>query len=252
MPELEIDTINDVLPTVLRNLDDSVEYPGRVPPSVDFPVTSPNDTPQAPLKTTSAPIGTTLPSIEEKRGPSADGLRPKLDRQWMTERPKPAARASAILQFRRQDTNISALNEALWNAQQRQDDNSSSSSSSSSSSEDEEEQQKGQGGKHRLAARGRKGRIGSGDIPGQGGKRYSRFTVGNENFRTKGKVDKKDGRLNINVNETGNKRYLVKALGVSFMKQICRVEGDQLEGTETDPLSPVLSRAGRSGIESVF
>jgi hypothetical protein len=71
MPKLEIDTINDVLPTVLhQNLDGSVEYPGRVPPSVDFPVTSPKDTPQAPLKTTSAAIGTTLLPIEEKCRPT--------------------------------------------------------------------------------------------------------------------------------------------------------------------------------------
>jgi hypothetical protein len=228
MPELHVDTVNDVLPTVLRNPDGSVEYPSRVPPPVDFPVSSPHGTPQAPLKTTSAPIdaqAVTLPPIEENRGLSADGPRPKLDRQWMTERPKPATRISAIPKFRRQGTNISSLNEALWNAQQRQDD---TSSSYSSSSEDEEQQQTMQDKKNRLAGRGRKGRVGSGDVLEQGGKRYSRFVVGNENFRTKGKVDKKDGRLNISVNETGNKGYLAKALGASFLKHIGPMDGDQL------------------------
>ena len=246
---VDTDTLNDVLPTVLRNPDGSVEYPGRVPPSVEFPVISPNDTLQAPLKTASAPIdakGTTLSAINENCGPSAEGTRPKLDQQWATERPKPATRASTIPKFRRQGTNISALNEALWNAQRWQDD-TSSSSSSSSSSEDEEEQ-KVQDRKHRLAGRGRKGRIGSGDLPGHGEKRYSRFAVENENFRTKGKVDKKDGRLNISVNETGNTGYLAKALGAPFLKHIGPLEGDQLEGTETEPLSPALTRAGRSGI----
>jgi hypothetical protein len=246
MPELDIDTLNDVLPTVLRNPDGSIEYPGRVPPSVDFPVTSPNRTPQAPLKTISTPVDATLPPIEEKRGSSADGPRPKLDRQWMTERPKPATRASAIPQFRRQGTNISALNEALWNAQQQMDD--TSSNSSSSSEEDEDEEQKLYDGKYRLAGRGGKGRTGSGDAPGQGGKRYARFAVGNENFKTKGKVDKKDGRLNISVNETGNKGYLANALGASFLKHRSPIGGDQLEGTETEPLSPALRHAGRSGI----
>jgi hypothetical protein len=95
---------------------------------------------------------------------------------------------------------------------------------------------------------GRKGRTGSGNMPGHSSRRYSRFAVGNENFRTKGKVDKKDGRLNISVKETNNTGYLAKALGASFLKHVGPMEGDQLERTETEPLSPALSRAGRSGI----
>jgi hypothetical protein len=248
---VDTDTLHDVLPTVLRNPDGSVEYPGRVPPSVEFPVTSPNGTLQVPFKTTSAPInaqGVILPPIKEKRGRSVEGTRPKLGRQWVTEHPKPATRVSAIPQFRRQGTNISALNEALWNAQLLQDDTSSSSFSSSFSSGDEEEEQNLQDRKHRLAGRVRKERTGSGDVQGHSGKGYSRFAVGNENFKTKGKVDKKDGRLNISVSETGNKGYLAKALGASFLKHIGPMERDQLEGIETEPLSPVLSRAGRSGI----
>lgn len=42
---------------------------------------------------------------------------------------------------------------------------------------------------------------------------YSRFNVGNEHFKTKGKVSKRDGRLNISVNETEGTGYLAKALG---------------------------------------
>jgi len=192
MSALCVDTdLNDVLPTILRNPDGSIEYPSRIPPAVDFPVTSPNGTPQAPLKTASAPLDTkvqTLPPITEKAAPS-EVPRPKLDRQWMTERLKPATRRSALPQFRRHGTNISALNEALWNPLRHHDD-TMSSSSSSSSSEDEEEPQQVEGKKHR---RGRKGRTSSGDIPGQSGERYSRFAIRNEDFRTKRKVDKKDG-----------------------------------------------------------
>jgi hypothetical protein len=247
---VDTSSIVDVLPTVLRNPDGSIEYPSRVPPAVDFPVTSPNGTPQAPLKTASAPLDAqvkTLPPITEKRAPSEDGPRPKLNRQWMTERPKPATRTSAVPQFRRQDTNISALNEALWNQQRYEDDTASSSSSSSSSSEDEEEPQQVQGKRHgRLAGRGRKGRSDSGNMPEQSGKRYSRFAVGNENFRTKGKADKKDGRLNISVKETNNTGYLAKALGASFLKHLGPMEGGNLGGTTEEPISPQLSRTGRS------
>ena len=45
---------------------------------------------------------------------------------------------------------------------------------------------------------------------------YSKFSVGNDNFKTKGKVDKTSGRLDISINETANRGYLAKALGASF------------------------------------
>lgn len=45
---------------------------------------------------------------------------------------------------------------------------------------------------------------------------YGRFSVGNDDFRTKGKVDKTSGRLDISVNETSNHGYLAKALGASL------------------------------------
>lgn len=45
------------------------------------------------------------------------------------------------------------------------------------------------------------------------GQSYSHFNVGNDHFKTKGKVSKRDGRLNISVNETEGTGYLAKALG---------------------------------------
>lgn len=52
----------------------------------------------------------------------------------------------------------------------------------------------------------RKRRRGSGSGP------YSKFSVGNQHFRTRGRVSKRDGRLKISVNETANSGYLAKAL----------------------------------------
>jgi UDP:flavonoid glycosyltransferase YjiC (YdhE family) len=47
----------------------------------------------------------------------------------------------------------------------------------------------------------------------------SRFSIGNDQFRTRGRVAK-DGRLNISVNETANSGYLAKALGATLKKHL--------------------------------
>ncbi|KAK2066533.1 hypothetical protein P8C59_000340 [Phyllachora maydis] len=48
--------------------------------------------------------------------------------------------------------------------------------------------------------------------------RYRKFRVGNDNYRTKGKVSRKDGRLDISVKDMSNTGYLAKALGMAFAK----------------------------------
>jgi len=45
------------------------------------------------------------------------------------------------------------------------------------------------------------------------GHSYTRFKMGNENVTSKGRVSKRDGRLNISINETANSGYIAKALG---------------------------------------
>ncbi|KAL8793642.1 MAG: hypothetical protein Q9195_003794 [Heterodermia aff. obscurata] len=45
---------------------------------------------------------------------------------------------------------------------------------------------------------------------------YGRFSVGNENYKAKGKVNKTSGRLDISLNDTANRGYLAKALGASL------------------------------------
>ncbi|EME82537.1 glycosyltransferase family 1 protein [Pseudocercospora fijiensis CIRAD86] len=45
------------------------------------------------------------------------------------------------------------------------------------------------------------------------GRSYSRFKVCNDQLKTKGRVSKRDGRLNISINETANSGYLAKTLG---------------------------------------
>ena len=57
---------------------------------------------------------------------------------------------------------------------------------------------------------------------------YRKFALGNDNYRSKGKVDKNDGRLNISVKDTSNSGYLAKAIGATFMKHI----GHDQDGAE--------------------
>jgi hypothetical protein len=68
---------------------------------------------------------------------------------------------------------------------------------------------------------------------------YSRFQVGNEHFRTKGKVSKWDGRLKISVNETANTGYLAKALGASVRNRMNLIgRPEQKESCKLSPEPP--------------
>ena len=62
---------------------------------------------------------------------------------------------------------------------------------------------------------------------------YSKFSVGNEGYRTRGRVSKRDGRLNISLQEIGNHGYLAKALGATLKHRF----GEDKEG-QVEPLSP--------------
>ncbi|KAK4106042.1 glycosyltransferase family 1 protein [Parathielavia hyrcaniae] len=89
----------------------------------------------------------------------------------------------------------------------------SSSSSSSSSDEDEEEEPT-----HRKGHKWKKGKP-----EGKKGKedRYrNRFLIDDENFNTKGRISKRDGRLNISLSDTSNTGYLAKALGAAARKMV--------------------------------
>ena len=59
--------------------------------------------------------------------------------------------------------------------------------------------------------------------------RYGRFSVGNDDFKTKGKVDKTSGRLDISLNETSNRGYLAKALGASLHHHLATSHGQRHE-----------------------
>jgi hypothetical protein len=149
-------------------------------------------------------------------------------RMWQTERPQPG-RHDTIPEMFRRGTQLSALRGGVFdysNIEQRRqqddtDDDSSSSSSSSSSDESSDDENPPQ---HKRPAwtRGKSSKEQEKkslkSARHQRNQAYKRFNVRNDNFRSKGKVSKNDGRLNISVNETGHSGYLAKALGASFLK----------------------------------
>lgn len=131
----------------------------------------------------------------------------------MTERPAPAQRGS-LLRIRREKTGH--VPTVLNNAAGGHDPDDSTSSSEDDLPTKPEAVSSDLSGQ----SLNRKGH--SGSVPGADGKdrsgsdQFGRFAVGNNNYKTKGKVSKRDGRLNISVNETNNRGYLAKALGASL------------------------------------
>jgi len=158
-------------------------------------------------------------AIEEEDPALTERKRPEIAKQWQTERPPLVTRTSLpSTRITRRATNVSLLNEAIWNKPDGDDD---FSSDSSSDAEDDLLATKNQRGG------GRKGSKGS----------YRKFNVGNEDYSTKGRVSKRDGRLNISVNETSNRGYLAKALGANFLKSLSSSSPGQMKSDKADTLS---------------
>lgn len=91
-------------------------------------------------------------------------------------------------------------------------------SSSSSSSEDISVAKRRRPAAHRAATEIRKDNH-------KGAKKsrvddFSKFAVGNDNFRTKGRVSKTSGRLDISLNELSKPGYLAKALGSTLQHDL--------------------------------
>ena len=50
--------------------------------------------------------------------------------------------------------------------------------------------------------------------------RYRKFNLGNDKYKSTGRVSKNDGRLKISVSDTSNTGYLAKALGATFRRRL--------------------------------
>lgn len=217
-----------------------------IPPPLEFPFPpksnsisagAPSDPPTNGVPSTNGKSTTTSNPTAQANGLATKELggissrpRPALaNNKFVTERPVPAQRGSLLGMRRGKTGNVrTALQNAAWQSD-------SSSSSSSSSSEDEDVAKRRPAHAARRPTRG-KAASDSTKKRRDSDEQYSRFKVGNENFKTKGKVSKKDGRLNISVNETANRGYLAKALGATLKNHF---HPGKVEEDHEKPLSPL-------------
>lgn len=201
-------------------------------------------------------LGTTAPKPKMKRvGTAPSGpARPSIDRTWQTERPKPAPRTSTLLGgMKRRVTGNAATRRAPYSYQFEE---ASSDSSSSSSSEEEGEAQR----KRRFREKQKQEKAKAAEEkdrrrrkPAKRSETYNKFALGNEHYKTKGKVSKKDGRLNISINETANSGYIAKALGQSIKHHLDipnRHTGSQQQ-QQHQADHPDLGEAEKSDVESI-
>lgn len=218
-----------------RNSNESSQDPSRTPSEIaphHASVPSRN-----PLVNNGAPTPSKTPATPSL-GRATEALRPQAKRRFKSERPVPSQRKSTFLRPRRGYTgHVPTLLNTGAGAHSSEDDSSSS---------DNESDMKLASRPSNLSGRTPSPRGHAGSVPEahQNGRRrssggqFGNFSVGNENYKTKGKVSKRDGRLNISVNETNNHGYLAHALGATLQHHFKRSRDDdepELEQT----LSPL-------------
>ncbi|KAI9849857.1 MAG: hypothetical protein M1837_000071 [Sclerophora amabilis] len=175
--------------------------PAVIPQAVEFPY---------PRSSGDSSRNGPIPSTETK-GLSRPERRPRLARKAVTEQPSPRRRSSKPALKKTTTGGSTALNEAVWTSGLFSD----SDSLSSSGSETEQYFQRKRS-RHGSKSNTRKSNAIAGDTKDADTEPYSRFAVGNDEYKTRGKVSKRDGRLNITVSEITNSGYLAKALGATL------------------------------------
>ena len=123
----------------------------------------------------------------------------------------------------RRGTDVAGPRRAAW--AQPNDSGYTSSSSEASSDEDEEPQGvitmplRWTGLGRKRTASDIKGRRSS-TTDAKARSQYRKFNLGNDKYKSKGKVSKNDGRLRISLSDTSNTGYLAKALGATFRRRL--------------------------------
>lgn len=145
--------------------------------------------------------------------------RPSLSqRKFLTEKPRSIGRKPESDPKRQTGRAYTVLNHAAWDP---------GVASESSSSEDDESTFRSTKTRPEYSRKSPKGKHFDAKTNELDARRYdslqprfSRFAVGNDDFKTKGKVSKTSGRLDISVNETSNRGYLAKALGTTLQHHL--------------------------------
>ncbi|KAI4089429.1 MAG: hypothetical protein LQ344_005431 [Seirophora lacunosa] len=206
-----------------------------LPPTVSTTQTSsPTTSPEnlAPL------AGNTNPTKTPSDPVVSPQPRPLLDRKNISERPIAAQRKSRLAPKRgKTGDGRTALTTAAWHPE----------SHALSSSSDEEDPSP-----PTLASRPKANRLKTQQRATKPQPNFDRFSVGNENFRTSGKVSKTSGRLDISVNETSNKGYIAKALGTTLHHhlQSLRKPRKEDEGPKGPPITDASKPVSRPVLEN--
>ena len=192
-------------------------------------------------KNTTQSLASAGQALARNQGLHTPQARPTaLQKKYMTERPpRLATRPSVLGGVRRRPTehNISQeVNTGIW-------DSDSDGSTSSSSSEEEN-------GSSLNKTRSKTDRWRN-EVNEARRPRYDRFNIGNQSYQTRGRVSRRDGRLNISIKETGRPGYLAKQMGATLQnRQKTRANADNGDDTGLSPLRdedcvqrPALSRA---------
>ncbi|KAI2776501.1 glycosyltransferase family 1 protein [Daldinia loculata] len=219
---------------IVQDSQGNLVYPSYIPPDIELPISrerAVSDGVPDQFKSPSPTEGPKKSRLEPVNKQSLKLAQSSSSPQQNQYRTSPF---SAFPLMKRAGTNVSMLDMALQHAHnENKDDNTSDSSSSEA--EDE--------GK---ATETRTGQSSGQPKQRTSHDRYRRFRVANELYRTNGKVSKRDGRLNITVNDTSNTGYLAKALGTAVKKVTPRKaeEGDishQLASSQLSSATTVAS-----------
>ncbi len=219
--------------TVVCDADGRVVYPSYVPPETRSPTDSSPPLPlplppaqQAPPQAGLGPRKAVSDPLERESA-AETRPRPSVDKKYATEMAPHSSRrqsSTSPLAVKRAGTNVPRLQQPLWNPYDGDD-----STSSSSSDEDAE----------RQALDSKK----KGNKKAAQPDRYGRLKVGNENYSTKAKFSKRDGRLSISVKDTSNTGYLAKALGAAVKKVAPLKEGGEADEAESRPAASSAATA---------
>ncbi|CAN8096391.1 unnamed protein product [Discula destructiva] len=200
--------------TVVRDDKGELVFPGYVPQATQSPISPPpvDDTLPPPTASEGLRQSATEPAAD-KEGQRGVKARPQMGQKYVTETGRKILRrqSSALPpQLKRAGTNVSQLQQALWLGA---DDGDDSSSTDSSTDDDEDKLEPGVARTDQASRKPSRPRTSLGD-------RFRKFKVGNENYKTKGKFSKEDGRLSISVKDLSHTGYLTNALGAAISKVV--------------------------------
>jgi UDP:flavonoid glycosyltransferase YjiC (YdhE family) len=214
---LETEERDGVEATVVRDAAGHIAYPSLIPPDVDFF----NEAYYAYGSASAAPGEAGEPAKPAESDEPAAAAAAAVLQRADTE-PLPPSQTRPLVEARSGTTALEPPSAPLRRYTQSAEDNYSSDETSESEADDDDTKHKHKHKKHKphkLVHKHKPAAGGNADADADDDtddSPFRRFRVGNENYKTRGKV-KKDGRLRITLEETANTGYLAKALGSTFL-----------------------------------